>query len=456
MTKPFKTITNKNFQLISPNKLTPYENNARQHSDDQIMRIAESMREFGQVTPILVNKNRRIIAGHARWEAAKLIGLQTVAIVRIDHLTDAQIRLYTIADNKLAELATWDEAILAGEFSFLMEAELNGEIENATTITGFTIGQIDFLTQNAGTLEDGQDDNVSSPDLTKPIVTKLGDLWLMDRHKAYCADSKVSENYKTLIGASKLSAVTMDGPYNIPIDGFVGGKGKVKRREFADGVGEMSSEEFIAFNRTIFENTLPFLKPGGLLYAFIDWRSLFEMLQAARQLGLFHVNTATWAKNVSGMGSFLRSQTEFCPIFRNGDAAHRNNVMLGKNGRNRSNLWEYPSANSSKEGRAQLQNHPTPKPVAMFMDILMDCTKPGDITCDPFLGSGTTLIAAEKTKRICYGLELDAAYMDCIVRRWQALTGKQAVHAETGLSFNDHEKGLHLVKQRGGRHVRER
>ncbi len=454
MTKPIKTITGQNFQLISPDKLKPYEKNARKHSDQQITQIADSMREFGQVTPILVNKSMRIIAGHARWEAAKRVGLKTVAIVRIDHLTDAQIRLYTIADNKLAELATWDEAMLASEFAFLMEAEVNGEIETSTTITGFTIGQIDFLSQKSS--EEVEEDIAPLPDLSKTPVTRLGDLWLMGKHKAYCADSKVFQNYKTLISQSKLSAVTMDGPYNIPIDGFVGGKGKVKRREFADGVGEMSSEEFTAFNKMIFEHTLAFLKPGGLLYAFMDWRSIFEVLLAAKQLGLFHVNTATWAKNVPGMGSFLRSQTEFCPIFRNGDAPHRNNVMLGKNGRNRSNLWQHPSANSSKEGREQLQNHPTPKPVAMFMDILLDCTKPGEITCDPFLGSGTTLIAAEKTKRVCYGLELDAAYMDCIVRRWQDLTGKDAIHAGTGLTFSAHEKGLHLTKKQGGRHVRVR
>lgn len=454
MTKPIKTITGQNFQLTSPDKIKPYENNARKHSDEQINQITESMREFGQVTPILVGKDMRIIAGHARWEAAKRLGLKTVAIVRIDHLTDEQVRLYTIADNRLAELASWDEGILAAELSFLMEAELNGHIDTEITISGFNFGEIDFLTQKKKAPEEA--DLPPMPDPRKPIVTKPGDLWIMGKHKAYCADSKLPENYKHLIGSDKLSAVTMDGPYNIPIDGFVGGKGKVKRREFADGVGEMTSEEFTAFNKLIFANTLPFLKSGGLLYAFMDWRSSFEVILAAKQQNLFHVNTATWAKNVAGMGSFLRSQTEFCHIFRYGDTPHRNNVMLGKNGRNRSNLWQHPSANSSKEGREQLQNHPTPKPVAMFMDILMDCTKPGDITCDPFLGSGTTLIAAEKTKRICYGLELDPQYMDCIVRRWQELTGKKAIHADTGLTFSDHEEGLYLSQKTGGRHVRIR
>ncbi len=455
MTKPLKTITGSNFQIISPDKLKPSVTNARRHNDDQVMRIAESMREFGQVMPILVTKDMTIIAGHARYEAAKKLGLKTVAIIRIDHLNPAQIRAYTIADNRLAELATWDESILAAEFEFLVEAEFNGELDTSITITGYDIGQIDFLTHHTGT---GSSDNETSiaPDLQKTAVSRIGDFWLMGPHKALCDDSKILANYERLIGKDKLSAVTMDGPYNIPIDGFAGGKGAVKRREFADGVGEMTSEQFIGFNKVIFEHTLQFLKPGGLLYAFMDWRSSYEVLSAARLLRLVHINTATWRKNVAGMGSFLRSQTEFCHIFRFGDTPHRNNIMLGVNGRNRSNLWDYPSANSSKEGRKQLQNHPTPKPVAMFMDILLDCTKPGEITCDPFLGSGTTLIAAEKTKRICYGLELDPLYMDCVIRRWQELTGKDATNAETGLTFSDHENGKHLAKKSGGRHVRIR
>lgn len=454
MTKKLKTITDQNFQLIAIDKIKPYENNARKHDDAQIARIAESMQEFGQIVPILVNKDMQIIAGHARWEAAKRINLKTIAAIRIDHLTKEQVRLYTIADNRLAELATWDEAMLAIEFDFLMEAELDMSLTMPITVTGFNIGEIDFFTQKKR--KQSTEDIVPPLISNKPVVTRINDMWLMNRHRILCADSKNPENYKLLIGEDTLSAVTMDGPYNIPIDGFASGKGAVKRREFEDGVGEMSSAEFVNFNKLIFENTLPHLKPGGLLYAFMDWRSSHEIISAAKLLNLYHLNTATWAKNVAGMGSFLRSQTEFCHIFRNGEIPHRNNIMLGKNGRNRSNLWEYPSANSSKEGREQLQNHPTPKPVAMFMDILLDCTKPGDITCDPFLGSGTTLIAAEKTKRICYGLELDSAYMDCIVRRWQELTGKNAIHAQTGLTFSEHEKGFHLTKKTGGSHVRIR
>ncbi len=272
----------------------------------------------------------------------------------------------------------------------------------------------------------------------KPTVTQLGDIWEAGPHRIGCGDATNEEVYKKLIGGSAIDLIFTDFPYNVAIDGFVSSKGKHK--DFAMGCGEMSDAEFVNFIYIVMIYALLFLVEGGCIFLSIDWRHGDQMMAACKRCNLTLLNICVWDKGVGGMGSLYRSQHEFILVYRKGSAQHTNNVMLGKHGRNRTNVWQYPSANMSKEGRQALQNHPTPKPVAMIADIIRDVTKHGDIVLDTFLGSGTTLIAAEKTGRICYALDLEPKYVDVSIRRWQKLTGKKAINAKTRLTFDEHEQ----------------
>jgi DNA modification methylase len=202
--------------------------------------------------------------------------------------------------------------------------------------------------------------------------------------------------------------------------------------------GEMSDAEFLAFNLAWMEAVLPFLCDGGVLGTFIDWRGYPVVHKAACSFDLNPLNLVVWTKTNAGMGSLYRSQHELLPLFKNGTAPHVNNIELGKKGRWRSNVWTYPGASSlGSDARRGLKDHPTVKPTAMIEDALLDLTNRGDIVLDPFLGSGSTLIAAEKTGRICRGVELDALYVDVVVRRYEAASGKAAVLVETGEVFRE-------------------
>jgi DNA modification methylase len=241
---------------------------------------------------------------------------------------------------------------------------------------------------------------------------------------------------------SVADVIFTDPPYNVPIEGHVGGLGSIHHREFAMAAGEMSAPEFTQFLIKIFLFLVKFSSDGSLHYLCIDWRHLGELLAAGAKAYTELKNLAVWIKDKPGMGSLYRSQHELIFVYKNGRGSHRNNIQLGQFGRNRSNCWHYPGANSfsrnGDEGNL-LALHPTVKPVAMIADAILDCTARGDIVLDAFLGSGSTLIAAERVGRRCYGIEIDPLYVDTIVRRWESLTGRLAVHQSTGLSFTELE-----------------
>jgi DNA modification methylase len=454
-------LTGKNFQIISIDKLKPSENNARKHPLAQMDKLKNSIRQFGFVTAIIVDANLKVLGGHARLEAAEQLGLKHVPIIKVEHLTEAEKRAFMLADNRLTELAEWDEDILEIELAYLVQAELDCEIDFDVAITGFETAQIDNLLSSCP-----EDDGIAVVEdliagaADKPAVSKSGDLWLLGKHKILCGDALVKENYKLLIGKECARVLCSDVPYNLPIDGFVSGKGSIKHKEFAQASGEMSFEEFRTFLYNFLLNSQTALVEGGLAYIFIDWRHTRELQAAASKNALTQLNLCVWDKGTGGMGSFYRSQHELIFVYRNGKVSHTNNIMLGKHGRNRGNVWYHPSANMSREGRKALKGHPTPKPVPLLMDILKDCTKTGDIALDPFLGSGSLILAAEKTKRRCYGIEIDPFYVDLSIRRWQELTGEEAIHAGTGLTFIQEERNSTVPKIRkirersyGGKHV---
>jgi DNA modification methylase len=238
------------------------------------------------------------------------------------------------------------------------------------------------------------------------------------------------------MGPELAAATFTDSPYNVPIDGNAAGHGKTSYREFAMAVGEMSEAEFTGFLTTALSNARTYVAPGGIVYACMDWRHMQEMLAAARASDLDLVNLCVWVKPNGRLGSFYKSRHELVFVFRNGKDAHLNNIQLGRFGRNRTNVWNYsaPTPFRRKDALTDGESHPTVKPLLMVSDAILDCTRRNDIVLDPFLGSGTTLLAAERVGRRCYGIELDPLYVDTAIERWQRMTGRKA-HNQNGESF---------------------
>jgi DNA modification methylase len=410
-------------------ELKPSARNARTHSKKQINQVADSIRVFRFVNPILVDGGNEIVAGHGRYAAAKLLGMSTVPVICLDHLTPDEIRAYRIADNRLAELAGWDDDLLKLELGQLLD--INFEVE----LTGFDTPHVEFLLSDEHAVQKADPADEVAP-VTEQAVTQLGDLWLLDEHRVFCGDARERASYEKLMGGALAQMTFTDPPYNVAIDGHVGGLGKIKHRPFAMASGEMSKAQFTAFLKGVFGEIKNASQDGALIYTCMDGQHLHEILTAGQEVFDELKTVITWAKTNAGMGSLYRGQTEFIPLWKAGKAAHINNIELGRHGRYRTTLWTYAGANGFRRGRMEdLASHPTVKPCAMVMDAIKDCSKPKGVILDAFGGSGTTLIAAAKTKRRGYLLELDALYVDVAVKRWQTLFNCEARHAETGLSF---------------------
>jgi len=419
------------------------EKHPRVTTDKQAEKAAALIRNISSVPPIIIDKDNAIIAGQEWLNGAKLLGVEKVQVIVVGKLTDDQVRVLRLAYPRIQQDGTWNEEKLIAEFQYLVEV---CDIDLHIECTGFEIGEIDFLLNVDKKI--GEAENIV-PELRQDVVSKASDIWLLGNHTIICGDSRDPEIYKRLLNGTKVQLVCSDPPFNVRIDGFASGKGVVKHEDFAMASGELSTSEFEEFLYQAIFNATDNLTEGGCSYLFMDCRHMSEIQGATRRCQLSPLNLAVWDKGVGGMGSLYRSQHELIFIHRKGKASNRNNVQLGKYGRNRTNVWNYPSANMSQEGREALKDHPTPKPVQMIADIIMDVTKRGDVVLDPFLGGGTAVIAAEKTGRRCVGIELDPAYVDVIVRRWQDFTGQKAVHAITGCEFDNHKKKSARVRIRG-------
>ena len=421
----------------APSQLKARANNPRTHSKKQIKQIAASITEFGFVSPVLTDADDVLLAGHARVEAAKLLGMPDIPTVRVDHLTPAQLRAYVIADNRLAENAGWDRRLLALELE-----ELSVELNFDVTITGFETAEVDILISELSGLDVDETDIIPDIDRTLPAISRLGDRWILGNHVLMCADALAKDSYTSLLGPKRAQLVFADPPYNLAIGGNVSGLGKVKHREFAMASGEMSELEFIRFLQTAFERLVSFSVNGSIHFICMDWRHIYEVLEAAKKPYSEFKNLCVWTKTNAGMGSLYRSQHELIFVMKNGTAPHINNVELGRFGRNRTNVWAYDGMNSVGPDRdAGLAMHPTVKPLALVVDAILDCSDRGGIVLDNFAGSGTTLIAAEKTGRRGFGIELDPHYVDTIVRRFRILYGINAMHCESKLDLDS--LGIH-------------
>ena len=404
-------------EMIAPGDLQPWARNARTHSRKQVRQIADSIRTFGFTNPVLIDEQRHILAGHGRVEAAKLLGLAQVPCVRLDHMTPEQKRAYVIADNKLALNAGWDEELLAAELGELSGLDLGFDVE----ITGFSIAEIDSLIEGQAPEEPGDpaDDMLAEED--GPARCRPGDVWQLGPHRLVCGDARDPAVVEILMDGERARMVFSDPPYNVPIDGHVGGSGRIRHREFPMAAGEMTRDQFTGFLKTAFRNLAEHSVDGAIHLICMDWRHMGEVLAAGDGVYSELKNLIVWVKDNGGMGTFYRSRHELIFAFKVGTAPHVNSFELGQHGRYRTNVWEYRGVNTLKAGRMdELAMHPTVKPVQMIADAIRDLSGRGEIVLDLFGGSGSTLIAAEKTGRRAYLCELDPVYCDRIIRRWEA------------------------------------
>ncbi|WP_375202096.1 site-specific DNA-methyltransferase [Hyphococcus sp.] len=427
-----------------------YGANARTHSDRQIKQIADSIKAYGWTNPILVDKDLTVLAGHGRLAAAKTLGLEKVPTIQVSSLSEAERKAYIIADNKLAENAGWDKELLAQEFSVIAKLDADFDFD----VTGFAAPAVDWL------LSQGENDNGSGDDedlgdlAAGPVVSRPGDLWKLGSHRLYCGDAADPGSYAELLEREEASLIFTDPPYNLPIDGFVSGHGRPKHDEFAMAAGELSEAGFIVFLETIMQNMSDVSADGSLHYICMDWRHAFEVMSAARKVYNEQKNLCVWNKANAGMGSFYRSKHELVFVFKNGKAGSINNIALGKAERYRTNIWDYPSASTfSKTRNDDLASHPTIKPIDMVADAILDASGRGDIVLDPFVGSGTTILAAERTGRHAAAMEINPAYVDLAIRRYEAATNKVAILTGMRKSFEEvaEERAPKAAQAAGGK-----
>ncbi len=432
-------------QSVSTSKLKDNPNNPRTHPRRQINKLADAIRQFGFRVPIVVDRDLNVLAGHGRLAAARQLNLKLVPVTIVSDLSEAQMRAFALADNKLAEMSGYDNVKLAVELKEL--APLMADVGLDFSLTGFETPELDRL---FGNLSDPEVDPIDDiPAIAKTPVTHDQDVWLLGQHRLLCGDARRAESYTTLMAGSHATMVITDPPYNVRI-ASVQGRGRIKHRDFAQASGEMSRAEFTTFLRESLGLAAHHSQDGAIHHVFMDWRHMAELLHAGEATYSELKMLVVWAKTNAGMGTFYRSQHELIFVFKVGTGDHTNNFALGQHGRSRSNVWTYAGANTFRAGRQKdLEAHPTVKPVAMIADAIRDCSHRGDIVLDPFLGSGTTILAAERIGRRAYGIEIDPLYVDTAIRRWQDYTKKDAILATTAQTFDEVAADGRRAKRRG-------
>ena len=419
-------------QNIPTENLVEYARNPRKN-DAVVDKMVSCIKEFGFRIPIVAKSDGTVVDGHLRLKAARKLGLKEVPVVNADDLTEAQIKAFRLVANQSANWAEWDEELLKLEFKDL--EDLNYDLE----LTGFDLEdiqrQLDEL--EGKTVEEDDFDESEIGQKESPVITKPGDLWILGNHRLLCGDSTKIEDVESLMNGEKADMVFTDPPYNVKVSD-ISGLGKTKHEEFVMASGEMSEEEFIQFLTDVFTNLATVSKDGSIHYVCMDWKHIYEILSAGRKVYTEFKQLCVWNKGTGGMGAFYRSQHELIFVFKHGSKAHTNNFGLGENGRYRTNVWDYAGMNSfASKDRGKLHKlHPTVKPLELVADAVLDCSSRGELILDLFGGSGTTLMAAEKISRKCCMMEMSPKYCDTIIRRWQNLTGQQAILESTGRTFD--------------------
>lgn len=415
--------------------------NARSHSPRQVQQIADSVHEFGWLAPVVIDENDTVLAGHGRLRAAQLLHMEVVPTIQVKHLTPERKRAFMLADNRLAELSEWDQELLTVELKELSSLEVDFNFE----VTGFDTRDVDRLDAPA-VAKLPEAEIVPELERDRAPVSSLGDLWQLGSHLLLCGSALEEASYTKLMGDQRAQMVFTDPPYNVKIDGHVCGLGSVHHRAFEMAAGEMSEAEFTGFLATAMGWAARYSGDGAIHYICMDWRHMGEVMAAGKGIYSEQKNLCVWNKTNAGMGAFYRSKHELVLVFKVGTAPHINNFKLGGSGRYRTNVWDYAGVNTFRPGRmAELSLHPTVKPLPLVIDALKDCSSRRGVVLDPFLGSGTTLLAAEKTGRVGRGIELDPHYVDAAIGRWQALTGRHAVHVASGRTFEEMPNATPLV-----------
>lgn len=418
-----------NICYVAVAELKPNPANARIHSARQIEKIATSIKRFGFNNPVLVDAQNNILCGHGRYRAAERLALAEVPTVRLDHLSATEKRAYMLADNRIAEDATWEPELLAVELQELILLDPAFDI----TDTGFEMAEIDILL-TADNDDAGKPDPADSPVVPGSVArfARPGDLWQIGNHRIFCGDALDPFSYDLLLGTERAEMIFTDPPYNRAIS-VVSNMGKKQHPEFVEASGEMSTKQFEAFLTSAFARMADASVSGSIHFVCMDWRGLRELLGAGDASYSELKNLVVWVKANGGMGSLYRSQHELIAVFKSGSAKHQNNIQLGAAGRNRTNVWRYAGNNSFHAGRnAELAWHPTVKPVALCADAMLDCSRRGAIVLDPFGGSGTTMVAAERAGRCARLIERDPLYVDVTLHRCRTLLGLSAVNLWTG------------------------
>jgi DNA modification methylase len=421
-------------KMVPTNHLRRAHRNVRSHPARQLQYITNSMQQFGPVNPLLVDEDLNIIGGHARAEAAERAGYDKVPCIILAGLSETEKRTLALADNKIAELGGWLRADLATELFEI--APLLEQAGLSIELTGFEPAEFDAL---MGDLVDPEQEPVEAlpPPVDGDPVSRRGDLWACGLHRILCGDATDSKDVHSLMRRERAAMAFTDPPYNVKIK-KVQGRGNIQHQNFLQGSGELSPEQFTRFLVASLSLAAKYSVNGSIHFVCMDWRHNRELQAAGDEVYSELKNIVVWVKTNAGMGSFYRSQHELVFVFKHGDASHLNNFELGQHGRSRSNVWSYAGVNSFRAGRLDdLAAHPTVKPVTMVADAMRDCSRRGDVVLDPFLGSGTTVLAAERVGRRGYGLELDPLYVDVTIRRWQTFTKRDAVLKATGQTFDE-------------------
>jgi hypothetical protein len=419
-------------EVVPVNQLRPPVRTARTHPKAQIQRIANSIEKFGMIAPVVVDGRSKVVAGVGRLAAAKLLGLKSIPTIRVTHLSEAELRAYALADNRLTEDAGWDRSLLAVELKEL-EVELPS-FGLDLDATGFLPGEIDAL------MLDFAEGNAAEDAIEEikrdAVVSALGDLFVLGDHRLVVGDAQDPQVFERLMAGNLAQMAFLDPPYNVPIQGHVGGRGRIKHREFALASGELTSEQFTKFLTSTLGCCAKYSQEGSIHFVCMDWRHMRELQDAGAAIFSSLLNLIVWIKNNAGQGAFYRNQHELVFVFKKGGAPHLNTFGMGENGRNRSNVWRYPGLNAFRAGRLdELRMHPTTKPLAMVVDAMRDCSRRGAVILDAFAGSGTTIMAAEQIGRRAFCIEIDPAYVDAAIRRWQRHTWRDAILEATGETF---------------------
>ncbi len=420
--------------------LLDYPDNPNRHSRRQLGKLAKIMGKVGFIGVIVINDRGYILAGHARRQAALMTGIEEADCIVVDHLSDAEERAFLLADNRIGLDATADIQLV----SLQLDKILADEPDFDMSLTGHDADELDRIVLSLNPEDTGPTARDEAlPELQEgPAVSKHGDLIRLGRHLVYCGDSRDIESFIAVMAGELAVMVICDSPYNVRVS-TIGGSGRIRHREFAMASGEMTREEFIDFLQTVFANLAAFSVDGSIHFQFMDWKHMGEMLVAGEAVYSELKNVCVWDKGVGGMGTMYRSRHEMVFVWKAGTAQHINNFGLGDKGRYRTNVWTYRGLNTGGASRLEeLALHPTAKPVQMLADAMLDCSVRNAIVLDPFGGSGSTLIAAEKTGRRARVVELDPIYVDRTVRRWQKWTKEDAVFADTGETFNEREERL--------------